>query len=123
MSLTLALQQDPTVDLKLDLKCLLKAAVPVGSECSCSASPDVVLVQGDDGDTAAGREDAGLLEDEETLSQGTVSLLNISTSDNEEAHKVTAHETACAGATFSMVPGGMNRSARGMKALPSVTHR
>ena len=66
-----------------------------GSECSCSTSPDVVLVQGDDKDTAAGGEDAGHSEDEEALLQGTVSLLDISTSDNEEAYKATAHETAC----------------------------
>ena len=63
------------------------------SEHSCSASPDVVLLQGDDEDTTAGGEDAGHSEDEEALSQGTVSLLDISTSDNEEAHKATVHET------------------------------
>ena len=59
-----------------------------------SASPKVVLVQGDDEDTAAGGEDAGHLEDEEALSQGMVSLLDISTSDNEEACKTAAYETA-----------------------------
>ena len=63
-----------------------------GSECSQSASPKVVLVQ--DEDTAAG-EDAGHSEDEEALSQSMVSLLDISNSDNEEAHKAAVHETAC----------------------------
>ena len=52
-------------------------------------------MQGDDEDTTAGGEDAGHSEDEEALLQGTVSLLDISTSDNEEARKATAHETAC----------------------------
>ena len=33
-------------------------------------------------------------EDEETLSQGTVSLLDISNSDNEETHKAAAREKA-----------------------------
>ena len=66
-----------------------------GSEHSHSASPDVVLVQQDDEDTAVGGEDAGHLEDEEALSQGMVSLLNVSTSDNKEAHKAAAHETVC----------------------------
>ena len=66
-----------------------------GSECSRSASPDVVPVQGEDEHIAAGGEDAGHSEDEEALSQGTVSLLNILISDNEEVHKATAHETAC----------------------------
>ena len=67
-----------------------------GSGCSRSTSPDVVLLQGDDEDTTVGgEEDAGHSEDEEALSQGTVSLLNISTSDNEDAHKATMHEAAC----------------------------
>ena len=65
-----------------------------GSECSHSASPDVVLLQGDDEDTTAGGEDEGYSEDKEALLQGMVSLLNISTSDNEEACKATACETA-----------------------------
>ena len=47
-----------------------------------------------DGDTAAG-EDADHSEDEEALSQGMVSLLNISILDNEEAHKAAVHETVC----------------------------
>ena len=50
-------------------------------------------MQGDE-DTAAGGEDAGHLEDEEALLQGIVSLLNISNSDNEEARKAAACETA-----------------------------
>ena len=44
-------------------------------------------------DTAAGGEDVDHLEDEEALLQGTVSLLNISTSDNKETHKAAACET------------------------------
>ena len=55
-----------------------------GSEHSWSTSPEVVLVPGDE-DTAAGGEDADHSEDEEALSQGTVSLLDISKSDNEKA--------------------------------------
>ena len=52
-------------------------------------------MQGNDDDTAVGgEEDAGHLEDEEALSQSTVSLLNISTSDNEDARKATACEAA-----------------------------
>ena len=42
-----------------------------------------------------GEEDAGHSEDEEALSQGTVSLLDISTSNNEDAHKATVHKAAC----------------------------
>ena len=64
-----------------------------GSERSWSASPEVVLVPGDE-DTAAGGEDADHLEDEEALSQGTVSLLDISNSDNEEACKAAVRKTA-----------------------------
>ena len=65
------------------------------SGCSHSASPDVVLLHGNDDDTTVGgEEDAGHLEDEETLSQGTVSLLDISTSDNEDTRKATACEAA-----------------------------
>ena len=63
------------------------------SEHSQPASPEVVLVQGDDEDTAAGGEDAGHSEDEEALLQDMVSLLDISTSDNEEACKAAACET------------------------------
>ena len=62
-----------------------------GSECSHSTSPEIVLFQRDEEDTAmGGEEDAGHSDNEETLSQGTVSLLNISTSD-----KATAGEAAC----------------------------
>ena len=53
-------------------------------------------MQGNDENTVAGREEeAGHLEDEEALSQSTVSLLDISTSDNEDAHKAIMHEAAC----------------------------
>ena len=53
-------------------------------------------MQGNDEDTTVGgEEDAGHSEDKGVLSQGTVSLLNISTSDNEEAHKATTCEAAC----------------------------
>ena len=89
-----------------------------GSGHSHSTSPEVVLLQGNNEDTAmGGEEDAGHLEDEETLSQGTVSLLDISTSDNEDARKATARMRRCTRATSSMVTGGMNKSARGRKAL------
>ena len=54
----------------------------------------VVLVQEDDENAAAGEEDKGPSDDEEAQSQGTVSLLDISNSDNEEARKATAHEKA-----------------------------
>ena len=93
-----------------------------GSVHSQSTSPEAVLVQGDDEDTAAGGEDAGHSEDEEALSQGTVSLLNILTSNNKEACKAAVHETVRK-RTFSMVPGRMNKSTRGMKALPNTTSR
>ena len=49
-----------------------------------------------DEDTAAG-EDAGHSEDEEALSQGTGSLLDISNLDNEEARKAVVRETAYKG--------------------------
>ena len=52
-------------------------------------------MQGDEEDTATGgEEDTGHLDDEETLSQGTVSSLDISTSDNEDACKAITHEAA-----------------------------
>ena len=52
-------------------------------------------MQGNDEETTAGgEEDAGHSEDEEALSQGTVSLLDISTSDNEDACKAAACEAA-----------------------------
>ena len=77
-----------------------------GSEHSQSASPEVVLVQGDNEDTAAGGEDAGHLEVEEALLQGTVSLLDTSTSNNEEARKAAVHETVCETAHKSNVQYG-----------------
>ena len=43
---------------------------------------------------ADAEEEEVVLDDEETLSQGTVSLLNISNSDNEETCKAAAHEKA-----------------------------
>ena len=46
-------------------------------------------------DTTVGGEEADQLEDEEAQSQGTVSLLDISTSDNKEVRKSTVHESAC----------------------------
>ena len=92
-----------------------------GSGHSHSASPDVVLLQGDDEDTTAGgEEDAGHLEDRDALSQGTVSLLNISTSDNEDTHKATVQEAAC----MSDVQYGNwwdEKIHQGSKALPGVT--
>ena len=52
--------------------------VLVGSGHFHSTSPNVVLLQRDDEETTVGgEEDAGHSEDEEALSQGTVSLLNI----------------------------------------------
>ena len=52
-------------------------------------------MHGDDDDTAAaGEEDAPHLDDEENLSQGNVSLPNISASDNEDTHKTIGHKTA-----------------------------
>ena len=50
-------------------------------------------MQEDEEETAVG-EEADHSEDEEAQSQGTVSLLNISTSDNEEACKAIAHKAA-----------------------------
>ena len=52
-------------------------------------------MQGDDEDAAADEKDEGHSDDEEALSQGTVSLLNISNSNNEEAHKAAVHDKAC----------------------------
>ena len=63
-----------------------------GSSSSHSTLPEVVLVQGDDEDAASDEEDESHSDDKEAMSQGTVSLLNISNSDNEEARKTTAHE-------------------------------
>ena len=61
-------------------------------EHSHSASPQVVLLQGDDEDAAADEEDEGYSDDKQAMSQGTVSLLDISNSDNEEACKAAAHD-------------------------------
>ena len=49
-------------------------------------------MQEDDENTAADEEDKGPSDDEEAQSQGTVSLFDISNSDNEEAHKAAAHK-------------------------------
>ena len=91
-----------------------------GSGRSRSASPEVVLFQGNDEDTAVdGEKDAGHSEDEEALLQGTVSLLDISTSNHEDARKATASEAVCK----SDVQYGncrMNKSPRRKKALPST---
>ena len=57
--------------------------------------PEVVLVQEDDENGAGDEEEEGSLDDEEMLSQGTVSLLNISNSDNEEPRKAAVHKKAC----------------------------
>ena len=66
-----------------------------GSGHSHSASPEIVLLQGNDDDTTVGgEEDASHSDDKETLSQGTVSLLDISTSDNEDACKAIMCEAA-----------------------------
>ena len=71
----------------------LEGSISCGSGCSHSASPDIVLLQSDDDETAVGgEEDADHSDGEETLSQGTVSLLNISASDNEDARKAIVHE-------------------------------
>ena len=56
---------------------------------SHSAYPEIVLVHGDNDDTAmVGEEDVPHSDDEETLSQGTVSLPDISASDDEETCNV-----------------------------------
>ena len=65
-----------------------------GLEHSHSASSEVVVVQGDDENAAADEENEGDLDDEEAMSQGPVSLLDISNSNNEEACKAAAHEKA-----------------------------
>ena len=46
-------------------------------------------MQEDDENAAADEEDKGPLDDEEAQSQGTVLLLDISNSDNEEARKAS----------------------------------
>ena len=88
--------QVPMLDLMPDPKHLQKGSGSRGSGCSHSVSPEIVLLQGDDEDTVAGEEeDAGHSDDKDTLSQGTVSLLDISTSNNEDAHEAIAHKAAC----------------------------
>ena len=68
---------------------------PAASEQSCSASPEVVLLgEGEEAVADAEEEEDGS-DDEETLSQGMVSLLDISNSDNEETRKAAAREKAC----------------------------
>ena len=66
-----------------------------------------------------GEEDAGHSYDEETLSQGTVSLPRISASDSEVTRKAIACEAAHVRMMSNMVTGEMNKSAMEMKALPS----
>ena len=44
-------------------------------------------------DVADDEEEEGSSDDEETLSQGTVSLPDLSNSDNEETRKAAVHET------------------------------
>ena len=52
-------------------------------------------MHGDDDDTTVGgEEDADHSEDEANLSQSTVSLPDISASDDEDTHKVIVCETA-----------------------------
>ena len=66
------------------------------SVCSRSASPDIILVKGDDDDTATvGEDDAPYSDDEEALSQGTVSLPDIPASDDEDTRKALVCEAAC----------------------------
>ena len=61
-----------------------------------SASPEIVLVQGDDDDTTTvGEEDAPHSDNKETLSQGTVSLPDISACDIEDTRKALVCETTC----------------------------
>ena len=53
-------------------------------------------------------------DDEETLSQGTVSSLDISNSDNEETHKAAACTKRHARAMSCMLPGETSTFARVM---------
>ena len=89
---------------------------------SHSASLEIVLVHSNDDDTTmVGEEDAPHSDDEENLSQGTVSLPDISASDDEDARKAIACETMRIRVMSNMVTGEMNKSARGMKVLLSGT--
>ena len=84
-----------------------EGSVSRGSGRSCSASPDIVLLQGNDDDTGTGgEEDAGHSDDKETLSLGIVSLLDISASDSEDAHKAIACKAACKAACKGNVQYG-----------------
>ena len=72
-----------------------------------------------DDDTAmVGEEDGPHLNNEETLSQGTVSLPDITASDDEDTRKAVVHKTAH---KSDVLYGNweMNKSAREMKVLPS----
>ena len=84
--------QHPVLYLMPDPKHLQKVADLMG-QVILTALSDIVLLQGYDEDTTAGgKEDAGHSDDEETLSHGTVSLFNISASNNEDACKAIMHE-------------------------------
>ena len=52
-------------------------------------------MQEDDENSAADEEDEGPSDDEEAQLQKTVSLLDISNSDNEEARKAAAYKKVC----------------------------
>ena len=56
---------------------------------------DVVLLGEDEEAPADAEEEEDGSDDEGTLSQGMVTLLNITNSDNEETCKAAAHEKAC----------------------------
>ena len=84
--------------LQRGLEHLQKVAVPVAQNthsASLEVVAEVVPVQEDEENAAADEEDEGPSDDEEAQSQGTVSLLDISNSDNEEACKAAAHEKVC----------------------------
>ena len=81
----------------------------------------MLVVHGISDDTAvAGEADAPHSDDEENLSQGTVSLPDISASNNEDACKAIAHE-AMWKSDVQLVTGKMNKSVRGMKIFLSRT--
>ena len=71
-------------------------------------------MQEDDENAAVDEEDKGTSDDEEAQSQGAVSLLDISNSDNEEAHKAAACEKVAKVMSILLL-GETNRSTRGMK--------
>ena len=83
-------------------------------EQSRSASPDIVLLGEGEEAPADAEEEEDDSDDKETLLQGTVSLLDISNSDNEETRKAAACEKACTKAMFGMLPGEMSRFTRVM---------